>query len=130
MNQFEEFTKILYNQIQEEEIQGPAEEPNEEINLEEGEDNKINANQSELNKKYDSGIDTSNRLNSNTKRYTTYTMEYKKKNNSRSNNKINNNLIFQVKSKNDEKEVAKIHGINPKTLHRWMTKGLKKNQGK
>ena len=45
MNQFEEFTKILYNQIQEEEIQGPAEEPNEEINLEEGEDNKINANQ-------------------------------------------------------------------------------------
>ena len=83
MNQFEEFTKILYNQIQEEEIQGPAEEPNEEINLEEGEDNKIN-----------------------------------------------NNLIFQVKSKNDEKEVAKIHGINPKTLHRWMTKGLKKNQGK
>jgi hypothetical protein len=79
MNQFEEFTKILYNQIQEEEIQGPAEEPNEEINLEEGEDNKINANQSELNKKYDSGIDTSNRLNSNTKRYTTYTMEYKKR---------------------------------------------------
>ena len=79
MNQFEEFTKILYNQIQEEEIQGPAEEPNEEINLEEGKDNKINANQSELNKKYDSGIDTSNRLNSNTKRYTTYTMEYKKR---------------------------------------------------
>lgn len=79
MNQFEEFTKILYNQIQEEEIQGPAEELNEEINLEEGEDNKINANQSELNKKYDSGIDTSNRLNSNTKRYTTYTMEYKKR---------------------------------------------------
>ena len=79
MNQFEEFTKILYNQIQEEEIQGPAEESNEEINLEEGEDNKINANQSELNKKYDSGIDTSNRLNSNTKRYTTYTMEYKKR---------------------------------------------------
>lgn len=79
MNQFEEFTKILYNQIQEEEIQGPAEEPNEEINLEEREDNKINANQSELNKKYDSGIDTSNRLNSNTKRYTTYTMEYKKR---------------------------------------------------
>ena len=49
------------------------------IKLEEGEDNKINANQSELNKKYDSGIDTSNRLNSNTKRYTTYTMEYKKR---------------------------------------------------
>ena len=79
MNQFEEFTKILYNQIQEEEIQSPAEEPNEEINSEEGEDNKIIANQSELNKKYDSGIDTSNRLNSNTKRYTTYTMEYKKR---------------------------------------------------
>ena len=29
-----------------------------------------------------------------------------------------------------EKEVANIYGINPKTLHRWITKGLKKNQGK
>lgn len=26
--------------------------------------------------------------------------------------------------------MAKIYGINPKTLHRWVTKGLKKNQGK
>ena len=32
--------------------------------------------------------------------------------------------------KNNEKEVARIYGINPKTLHRWITKGLKKNQGK
>ena len=79
MNQFEEFTKIYYNQIHEEENQGPAEEPKEEFNLEDGEDNKINANQSELNKKYEQRIDTSNRLNSNTKRYTTYTMEYKKR---------------------------------------------------
>ena len=79
MNQFEEFTKIYYNQIHEEENQGPAEEPKEEFILEEGEDNKINANQSELNKKYEQRIDTSNRLNTNTKRYTTYTMEYKKR---------------------------------------------------
>ena len=79
MNQFEEFTKIYYNQIHEEENQGPAEEPKEEFILEEGEDNKINANQSELNKKYEQRIDTSNRLNPNTKRYTTYTMEYKKR---------------------------------------------------
>ena len=26
----------------------------------------------------------------------------------------------------DEKEVAKYYGINPKTVHRWVTKGLKK----
>lgn len=30
----------------------------------------------------------------------------------------------------DEKEVARIYGINPKTLHRWIKKGLKKNCGK
>ena len=28
------------------------------------------------------------------------------------------------------KEVAHIYGINPKTLNRWMTRGVKKNQGK
>jgi len=31
---------------------------------------------------------------------------------------------------NNEKEVAKIYGINPKTLHRWVTRGFKKNRGK
>ena len=94
MNQSEEFTKYFYHQVHGEENQVFLEEPKEEINLEEEEDNKTNMKQSDSSKKYDSGIDTSNRLNSNTKRYTTYTMEYKKKNNSRSNNKINNNLIF------------------------------------
>ena len=39
-------------------------------------------------------------------------------------------VVQEVKIKNNEKEVAKIHGINPKTLHRWIVKGLKKNQGK
>ena len=29
-----------------------------------------------------------------------------------------------------EKEVAKYYGINPKTVHRWVTQGLKKNYGK
>jgi len=31
-----------------------------------------------------------------------------------------------VKSTNDEKDVAKIYGIDPKTLNRWLEKGLKK----
>ena len=79
MNQFEEFNKIYYNQIHEEENQGPVEEPKEEINLEEGGDNKISAYISEPNKKYEQRIDTSNRLNTKIKRYTTYTMEYKKR---------------------------------------------------
>ena len=79
MNQFEEFNKIYYNQIHEEENQGPVEEPKEEINLEEGGDNKISAYPSEPNKKYEQRIDTSNRLNTKIKRYTTYTMEYKKR---------------------------------------------------
>jgi transposase-like protein len=35
-----------------------------------------------------------------------------------------------VKSTKDEKEVAEIYGINPKTLHRWIEKVPKKNQGK
>ena len=79
MNQFEEFTKIYYNQIHEKENQGSVEEPKEEENLGEEEEDKMDAKQSEFNKKDDKSIYTSNRLNSSPKRYTTYTMEYKKR---------------------------------------------------
>ena len=68
--------------------------------------NNLNINTNKINNEYKSGIKIS-KSNINEK--------YKQ---------------IESKSKNDEKEVAKIHGINPKTLHRWMTKGLKKNQGK
>ena len=78
MNQFEEFTKYYYQQMQEEENQVSPEEPKGEENLEEEEDSKINVKQSEANKKYQQKMDTSNRLNITHKRYTTYTMEYKK----------------------------------------------------
>ena len=79
MNQFEEFTKIYYNEIHEKENQSIFEEPKDEENFGEEEDVKMNAKQSEFNNKDDKPIDTSNRLNSNPKRYTTYTMEYKKR---------------------------------------------------
>ena len=59
MNQIEEFTKYYYPQIQEEE-------------------SKINVKQDESNKKCQQKMDSSNRLNITHKRYTTYTMEYKK----------------------------------------------------
>ena len=78
MNQIEEFTKYYYPQIQEEENQVSPEEPKGEENLEEEEESKINVKQSESNKKYKQKMDTSNRLNITHKRYTTYTMEYKK----------------------------------------------------
>lgn len=78
MNQIEEFSKYYYRQVHEEDNQVYTEEPKEEANLEEEEDNKINIKQSESNKKYEEKKDTSNRLNPWHKRYTTYTMEYKK----------------------------------------------------
>lgn len=78
MNQFEEFNKCIYRQVHEEDNQVFIEEPKEEVNLEEEEDNKINIRQSESNKNYEEKSDTSNRLNLGHKRYTTYTMEYKK----------------------------------------------------
>ena len=129
-NQIEEFTKIYRGQFEEEDNQDTPEKPKEESNEEEGEDDKINVKESENNKKYEQRKDTSNRLNSYSKRYKTYTMEYKKQLIQEVNLKIIIICKFQVKLKNDEKEVAKIYGINPKTLHRWITKGLKKNQGK
>ena len=79
MSQFEEFEINQYYQVQEEENQDYQEEPKEESNFEEREDIKINLNQSEYEIKYEQKIDASNRLNSNQKRYVTYTMEYKKR---------------------------------------------------
>ena len=78
MNQIEEFTKYYYPQIQEEENQVSPEEPKGEENLEEEEESKINLKQDESNKKCEQKMNTSNRLNITHKRYTTYTMEYKK----------------------------------------------------
>ena len=78
MNQIEEFTKYYYPQTQEEENQVSPEEPKGEENLEEEEESKINVKQDESNKKCQQKMDTSNRLNITHKRYTTYTMEYKK----------------------------------------------------
>ena len=50
MNQIEEFTKIYYNQVQEEENQVYQEEPKEEENLEEDDENKNNINQADTTK--------------------------------------------------------------------------------
>ena len=79
MNQIEEFTKIYYNQVQEEENQVYQEEPKEEENLEEDDENKNNINQADTTKKHERRRDTSNRLNESPKIYKTYKMEIKKK---------------------------------------------------
>ena len=79
MSQFEEFEINQYYQVQEEENQDYQEEPKEEVNFVEKEDDIININQIEYANKYEQKIDASNRLNSNQKRYVTYTMEYKKR---------------------------------------------------
>ena len=79
MNQFEESFINYYHQVQEEENQDYQEEPKEEVNLVEKEDDIININQIDYMNKYEQKIDASNRLNSNQKRYVTYTMEYKKR---------------------------------------------------
>ena len=78
MIQTEESNKYFFQQIQEDENQVSPEEPKGEENLEEEEDSKINVKQSDSKKKYQQKMDTSNRLNITHKRYTTYTMEYKK----------------------------------------------------
>ena len=78
MIQTEESNKYFFQQMHEDENQVSPEEPKGEENLEEEEDSKINVKHSESNKKYQQRMDTSNRLNINHKRYTTYTMECKK----------------------------------------------------
>ena len=79
MIQTEESNKYFFQQIQEDENQVSPEEPKGEENLEEEEDSKINVKQSDSKKKYQQKMDTSNRLNIGHKRYTTYTMELKKR---------------------------------------------------
>ena len=39
-------------------------------------------------------------------------------------------FILQVTEDKDEKLVATAYGINQKTVHRWVTKGIKKSKGK
>ena len=71
------------------------------------------------------------RLKKSPKKYHIYTIGYKKHILEEVNNIIiNSNNIFQVKNNKNEKEVAKIYGINSKILHRWVTKGLKEYKGK
>ena len=79
MSQFEEFEINQNYQVQEEENQDYQEEPKEEVNFVEKEDDIININQIEYENNYEQRIDASNRLNSNQKRYVTYTMENKKR---------------------------------------------------
>lgn len=78
MYQIEEFTKYIYQQVEDDENQEMAEEQREEENLEEGEENVIIDKLEDMTKKTQQRKDTSNRLNLEHKRYKTYTMEYKK----------------------------------------------------
>lgn len=131
MNQFEEFENIYWQQINEEENHIYSEESEDEENYEEEENNIIiNEGKNEIIK---SKIkeSTSKRLRVIPKRYQTFTIDYKKK-------VIEEVIIIiiiiylikQVKINKNEKEVADIYGIKLKTVHRWVTKGFKKNQGK
>ena len=78
MYQFEEFTKYIYQQVEGDENQEMLEELREEKNMEDGEDIKNIWKQGDMINKFEIIEDASNRLNSEHKRYTTYSMEYKK----------------------------------------------------
>ena len=114
MCQIEEFNKYISRQVEDDENQEYPEEQGEEENLEEEEESANNEIQMKIVQKSKQIINTSNQLNTENKKYKTYSMDYKK----------------ELNSTKQEKEVASIYGINPKSLHRWRTKGLKKNQGK
>jgi hypothetical protein len=78
MYQIEEFTKYIYQQVEDDENQEIPEEQREEENLEEEEESIIIDNLEDMTKNSKQGNDASNRLNLEHKRYKTYTMEYKK----------------------------------------------------
>jgi hypothetical protein len=78
MYQFEEFTKYIYQQVEGDENQEMLEELREEKNIEDGEDNKNIWKQEDMPKNFEHIEEASNRLNPEHKRYTTYTMDYKK----------------------------------------------------
>jgi len=79
MIQIEEFNTYIHHQVVDEENQELPEEQREEEKMEEEEESENNGKQREISQKSQQIIDTSNRLNSQHKRYKTYTMDYKKK---------------------------------------------------
>ena len=78
MYQIEESNTYILHQVQDEENQELPEEQREEENLEEEDENENNEKQKEIVQKSLQIIDTSNRLNSEHKRYKTYSTEIKK----------------------------------------------------
>ena len=133
MNQIEEFSNYYLHQSKEDENELYCEYPNEEENnLDEQENNTIKNKEKNIAKEKKLKESTSKRLRSLPKTYQTYTILFKKQVIEEVNPFYNDFSIFQVKANKEEKErdIAKNYGINPKTLHRWVTKGFKKNQGK
>ena len=78
MYQFEEFSKYIYQQVEGDENQVILEEQREEKNMEDGEDIKNIWDKEYMKEKFEPVEEASNRLNSEHKRYITYSMEYKK----------------------------------------------------
>ena len=78
MYQIEEFNTYIHRQVEDNENQEFPEEQREEENLEEEDENENNEKQKEIVQKSQQIIDTSNRLNSEHKRYKTYSTEIKK----------------------------------------------------
>ena len=78
MYQFEEFTKYIYQQVEGDENQEILEELREEKNMEDGEDNKNIWKQGNIVNKFKQIEGASNRLNSEHKRYITYSKKKKK----------------------------------------------------
>ena len=78
MYQIEEFNTYIHRQVEDDENQELPEEQREEENLEEEDENENNEKQKEIVQKSQQIIDTSNRLNSEHKRYKTYSTEIKK----------------------------------------------------
>ena len=79
MYQIEEFTKYIYQQVEGDENQVILEEQREEKNMEDGEDIKNIWNQEYMVEKFEPVEESSNRLNPENKKYTTYSNEYKMK---------------------------------------------------
>ena len=80
MCQIEEFNLYIHHQVEDEEKQELSQEQREKKLLEEeAEESENNGKQEEIFQKSQQIVDTSNRLNSEHKRYKTYSMDYKKK---------------------------------------------------
>ena len=78
MYQIEEFNKYISHQVEDEDNQEYPEEQGEEENLEEEEESANNEIQMKIVQKSKQIIDASNQLNTEHKKYKTYSMDYKK----------------------------------------------------